>query len=409
MVYARMARLLIVEDNHELAELIASTARGRGHHTHVVHAGKPGLTAVETSRFDAAVVDLLLPDIRGGEVLQALASRAVPAVAISGVYKGDRFAREATQVHGAVAFLEKPFEMNALIEVLEKAARVPASPAPEPAADDLDELAPPEPAHGEPAWPHKQLAPPTLPDWTRSGELETSAVPRLLNAYYQARHHGELKLKQGQVLKVVYFEAGRPVYAASNLAQERFARFCARKGVLPESELAAVAELAKGEGVRTGEAMVRLGMLTPPRRFELLDQQVREIIWSTFRWTDGEYSFAPKRPNRADLVKLSVFPGDLILAGVEREFPLVELRQKLPADRRLTPTPDPPYELHELKLSDPQARLMAYADGSKTTEDLLALSDLPERETLATLVAFMLMGLVEPRMERGSRRISFAI
>jgi CheY-like chemotaxis protein len=399
MVSARMARVLIVEDNQELAELIASTARSRGHQTHVAYAGGPALEAAEASRFDVAAVDLLLPDMRGSEVLRQLTARTVPSVAISGVYKGDAFAREAVTVHGAASFLEKPFEMNELIEALERAARVPPSTAPEPAGDDLEELAS--------GWLQAPKAKPEPPDWTRSGELKASPVPRLLNAYYEARHHGELKLKQGQVLKVVYFEAGRPVYAASNLAQERFARFCARKGLLPESELQAVAELAKGERVRTGEAMVRLELITAAQRRELLEQQVREIVWSTFRWSEGEYSFAPKRPNRSDLVKLSVFPGDLILQGVEREFPLVELRQKLSSERRLFPTPDPPYALHELGLADGQARLMAYADGSKTVEDLLALSDLSEREALATLVAFELMGLLERRSEQARQRITF--
>jgi hypothetical protein len=88
---------------------------------------------------------------------------------------------------------------------------------------------------------------------------------------------------------------------------------------------------------------------------------------------------------------------------------LIELRQKAPADRRLFPTPDPPYALHELQLSDAQARLMAYADGSKSVADLLALSDLGEREALATLTAFELMGLLEQRTTQARQRISFAI
>jgi CheY-like chemotaxis protein len=402
-----MARLLIVEDNRELADLIATMARGRGHEAHVAHGGKPALEAAEGIRFDAAVVDLLLPDLRGSEVLGALSARTIPAVAISGVYKGDAFALEATRVHGAAAFLEKPFDMNKLLEAVERAARLTPAPPPEPAADDLDELAPlADGARPESAWPQKPKPKAAAAEWARSGSLEKSPVPRLLNAYYEARHRGELKLKQGPVLKVVYFEEGRPVYAASNLARERFARFCARKGVIPGDDLAAVADLAKEEGVRTGEAMVQLGLISAERRLSLLEEQVREIIWSTFRWNEGEYSFAPKRPNRVDLVRLSVFPGDLILQGVEREYPLVELRQKLPASQRLFPSPDPPYQLHELKLNDPQARLIAYADGSKAVEDLLALSDLSEQHALATLFAFQSMGLLEARGgERGQRII----
>src|SRR6218665_97203 len=44
----------------------------------------------------------------------------IPAVAVSGVFKGDRFAREATEVHGARAFFEKPFELGHLLEFIEQ-------------------------------------------------------------------------------------------------------------------------------------------------------------------------------------------------------------------------------------------------------------------------------------------------
>ncbi|MFP2902954.1 response regulator, partial [Corallococcus sp. 4LFB] len=121
-----MARLLIVEDNQELASLIATVAQTRGHEALTVFTGESALEALgPTTRFDAALVDLLLPDIRGSEVLGALRAHAIPAIAVSGVYKGDRFAQEAIKVHGACAFFEKPFELDAVLNALEEAAGVP--------------------------------------------------------------------------------------------------------------------------------------------------------------------------------------------------------------------------------------------------------------------------------------------
>ncbi|MCP3064844.1 response regulator [Myxococcus sp. K38C18041901] len=467
MVRPPMARLLIVEDNHELASLIVSTAQSRGHDARAVHTGEAALEALSPgSRWDAALVDLLLPDIRGSEVLGALRAHGIPAIAVSGVYKGDRFAQEAVQIHGARGFFEKPFELIQVLEALEKAGGfepVPRAPPPvdegaaqEVLLDDadlivLEELMPtPEDAgeasspmqaipdsaplpgleSEEPALPlpfaHRgkvwsgEEASPTpapaktrraLPEWSLAGDLKDTSVARLLNAYYESRHHGELKLRQGSVLKVVYFESGRIVYAASNLAHERFGRFCVRRGVLDEAKLAEVAAVAKEQGLRTGEAMIRLGLLDAGRRKQLLEDQVRELLWSTFPWTEGAYGFSAMRPQRADLVKLSVFPGDLILEGVEKTETLVALRQRMSAGRRLFPTADPPYGLHELKLQGPQALLLAYADGSKTVEDLLALVDVSERQALATLRGLELLGVLEERPETPSRRhrISFGL
>jgi len=519
-----MARLLIVEDNLELASLMVAAAQSRGHAAQAAHTGEEALALLRPRAFDAAVVDLLLPDMRGSELLTALLPHGIPAIAISGVFKGDRLAREATSVYGARDFFSKPFKLDDLLDAIEQKCGLPqtvAPPPPPPEAQEeedaileLLELVPedeakdeaksearsedddevtqpsatplpadaflpeeeprprvahpmlgpdeallaelaeatssgqgetlshpgteppvpqapeePEPAPAEPeflpfgerekVWSKQsgQEAPAparvgrrTLPEWTLEGEIKEATVPRLLNAYYEARHHGELKLKQGQILKVVYFEAGQPVYAASNLASERFARFCARRGLLSESDLQAVSALSKEEGVRTGDAMMRLGLIDADKRRALVEDQVKEIIWSTFAWSSGGYGFSPMRLQRAGLVKLSIFPGDLILEGVLKLETLVALRQKMPRTRRLSPTADPPYALHELKLTGPQAMLLAYADGSKTVEDLLTLTDLSERETLATLHGLELMGILQERREEPSRRrISFGL
>ncbi|NOK00870.1 MULTISPECIES: response regulator [Myxococcus] len=462
MVCAPMARLLIVEDNHELASLIVALAQSRGHDAKAAATGEAALESLGPGQhWDAALVDLLLPDIRGSEVLAALRAHGIPAIAVSGVYKGDRFAQEAVQVHGARTFFEKPFELITVMEALEQAGGVAPPPrAPPPIAESvlldelldaedlivLEEFPPepgdaaeplqvvpstdplPEPADAEHALPlpfgrreqvwSESTAPSTppppkraLPDWSLGGVLGDATVARLLNAYYEARHHGELKLQQGQVLKVVYFESGRVVYAASNLAAERFGRFCIRQGVLPEVRLAEVTAFAKEHGLRTGEAMLRMGLMDAAQREQLLVEQVKEIIWSTFTWKEGGYGFSAMRPRRTDLVKLSVFPGDLVLEGVAKTETLVTLRRHMPRSRRLFPTADAPYGLHELKLEGAQALVLAYADGSKTVEDLLALTDLPERQTLATLRGLELLGVLEDRPDTPSRRhrISFGL
>jgi CheY-like chemotaxis protein len=595
-----MVRLLIVEDHPELASLMVAAAESRGHEATAVHTGEAALALLRPAAFHAAVVDLLLPDMRGSAVLSALRDHAIPAVAVSGVFKGDRFAREATEVHGARAFFEKPFELLQLLESVEQlcgltrplppppygededevvvfedaalldmddepvfstppeehapvveglvlveeaqdpmggeapaeaapeveavpeveaapdpdeqaptfgqgvapvtlntedleeldaleelasdgktptmaisaeelqaldalAQQLEEAPAPPPAAEELKALEALEPVAEAPATPpateafealdaleptaeapapaaaqetpsdpepglalpfgerEKVWSKPATsgpgrrppPKWSLSGDLKNTSVPRLLNAYYEARHSGELKLKQGSVLKVVYFEAGRPVYAASNLAHERFARFCVRRGVLPEAKLQEVVTLAREQNLRTSEAMMRLGLLDARKYPQLIEEQVKEILWSTFSWTEGAYGFSPTRPPRAGLVKLSVFPGDLILEGVLRSEPLETLRQHMPRTRRLFPAAAPPYGLHELKLKGPQALLLAYTDGSKTVADLLTITELPERGVLATLRGLELIGVLEERRDEpgtsNRSRISFGL
>jgi hypothetical protein len=181
--------------------------------------------------------------------------------------------------------------------------------------------------------------------------------------------------------------------------------------VVPEAKLQEVLSLAKEQNLRSGEAMIRLGLMDARQRQQLVEEQVKELLWSTFSWTEGAYGFSPMRPPRAGLVKLSIFPGDLILEGTFKSEPLVALRRHMPRSRKLFPSAAPPYGLHELKLKGQQALLLAYADGSKTVEDLLAVTELPERDVLATLRGLELIGVLEERREEPSprSRISFAL
>ena len=114
-----MARLLIIEDGVALASLLVSATSERGHLTSAYHAGSPGLQAASEERFDLAIVDLLLPDLRGAEVLERLRDLGVPTLAMSGVFKGERFARDAVERHGARAFFEKPFALDRLLDAID--------------------------------------------------------------------------------------------------------------------------------------------------------------------------------------------------------------------------------------------------------------------------------------------------
>ncbi|HEY0093500.1 MAG TPA: response regulator, partial [Archangium sp.] len=135
-----MARLLIVEDHPELASLMVAAAESRGHEATAVHTGEAALALLRPAAFHAAVVDLLLPDMRGSAVLSALRDNAIPAVAVSGVFKGDRFAREATEVHGARAFFEKPFELLQLLEAVEQLCGLTRPLPPVPSGEDDEEV-----------------------------------------------------------------------------------------------------------------------------------------------------------------------------------------------------------------------------------------------------------------------------
>ena len=109
--------LLIVEDDERFAATLLDLARASGFKGVVATAGLPAIELARSVRPDAISLDLRLPDVDGWVVLDRLkhdaATRHIPVHIIS----GDDEERRGLQ-HGALAFLRKPVEPDALREAL---------------------------------------------------------------------------------------------------------------------------------------------------------------------------------------------------------------------------------------------------------------------------------------------------
>ena len=116
-----MARILVVEDDPETAELITGALVAQGYD--IVHAdhGRTALTHIETERFDVITLDRMLPGIDGLELVARLRARRIqtPVLMLSAL--GDVDERVAGLRAGGDDYLAKPFatsEMLMRVEVL---------------------------------------------------------------------------------------------------------------------------------------------------------------------------------------------------------------------------------------------------------------------------------------------------
>ncbi len=84
--------------------------------------GKPALDLAKDQKPKLAIVDLLLPDMMGYQLADALRTALgdIPFVFITGVFKGPKHAGEAAQRHKAAGFFEKPFDAKKLLETVKK-------------------------------------------------------------------------------------------------------------------------------------------------------------------------------------------------------------------------------------------------------------------------------------------------
>jgi DNA-binding response OmpR family regulator len=111
-----MGRILIVEDNADLAEGIAFNLKLEGHETLVAPDGAAGVESFMVFSPDLVLLDLMLPGLDGYEVLRSIrgAGPRVPVIILSAR------AEEADKVRGfkldADQYVTKPFGILELIE-----------------------------------------------------------------------------------------------------------------------------------------------------------------------------------------------------------------------------------------------------------------------------------------------------
>ena len=129
------ARILVVEDDEVLCELILRNLQVRGHEVYIAEDGQEALTDLRTIPFDLIILDINLPDETGWEVLRTAqkegwlpraemdgkddTGKRLPVVVLSAV----RVSPSRLQEFHPLAYLPKPFPIDALVRLAAEAAQ----------------------------------------------------------------------------------------------------------------------------------------------------------------------------------------------------------------------------------------------------------------------------------------------
>ena len=130
-------RILVIEDEMQLARHITRALFRTGHEASAVHDGAEGLRAALDHPPEVIVLDLNLPGLDGMEVLARLKKEQCPSRVIILTALGDVASRIKGIKAGADDYLPKPFAMDELLVRIEALGRRAALPT----AADLLEVA----------------------------------------------------------------------------------------------------------------------------------------------------------------------------------------------------------------------------------------------------------------------------
>jgi DNA-binding response OmpR family regulator len=112
-------KVLVIEDDDAIVRMLRLSLRNGGFETARAESGREALNAMNENAFDAVILDLCLPDGRGGDVLQRLQAggRRPPWIVMSALDE-DEAVRRYGPLQGP--FLPKPFDPWDLVRLLDR-------------------------------------------------------------------------------------------------------------------------------------------------------------------------------------------------------------------------------------------------------------------------------------------------
>lgn len=101
-------RILLIEDDENVAEVLANAFEADGHETAITHSGEDGLAYLARNRPDAIVLDVRLPALNGVGVLRQIRSvdQTLPVLIMTGLATPGELA-EIRRL-GVTEIVEKP-------------------------------------------------------------------------------------------------------------------------------------------------------------------------------------------------------------------------------------------------------------------------------------------------------------
>jgi DNA-binding response OmpR family regulator len=114
---AYMSKILIVEDEKPISELIQDTLSLGKHETDCAFDGLSALEKIEMNHYDLILLDIMLPKLTGFEVLEKIKYRNIPVIFLSARQEVENIVKGLK--NGAQDYLTKPFEPLELLARIE--------------------------------------------------------------------------------------------------------------------------------------------------------------------------------------------------------------------------------------------------------------------------------------------------
>jgi hypothetical protein len=233
------------------------------------------------------------------------------------------------------------------------------------------------------------------------GNLRDFSTTQLLNLIHLARKTGALTTQVQPGVTTLFFREGKLVYATATGRDAHLASVLARSGKLTQEQAKIIRARA---GVKTdkelGMLLISAGHVTQDDILSSIRNDLLEMVYGLFTWTDGLFHFEPNQLPANDVITVSVDLENIILEGSRRVKEWERLQDELPdLDMALKFTDRPQAQLRNINLSVDEWRVISYINPRNSIRRIaqrIGMDDFQIRKIVYGLLQAGLVEIVQP-------------
>jgi curved DNA-binding protein CbpA len=228
--------------------------------------------------------------------------------------------------------------------------------------------------------------------YTMQGKLSQHPLVEILREVTADEWTGALRLTQGRVKIVLYFERGKVVSSIANLKQYRLAECLRRAGRVTDAQLQA-ANSATLPDAKLAQQLIADGVIDRATFDSVTHWQTTEILTLILQWPDGEWQLEARvRP--AEKANIAIDFGPLLLEAA-RKLPPAFARQRLQPETDIIDAAE--VDLLKAPVNAQEGYLLTRVTEAIGLAELTAISGLPPETALPALYALLVGGYLRRR------------
>lgn len=119
MIEQPSKKILVVEDEKDIADVLILSLNKNGYETEAAYDGEEALAKINSKSYDLIILDLMLPKMDGRlvglKLQESPATRGIPVIVMT-AHARFKELLESKKEFNVAAYLEKPFPVSTLIE-----------------------------------------------------------------------------------------------------------------------------------------------------------------------------------------------------------------------------------------------------------------------------------------------------